>query len=215
MKEPKTCIINVTFKERYLPFQSRLKRSLSRFAPKIQTIMWSDTLPPQSPKHENPTHYVFKLFAFQYAKNLGFDRILWFDAGTEVMDDIEPIFTEISNRKGVLLVADRDPLSIHCSDLCLDYFQMSRDRASNFKLTGGGIIGIDLTTEKGLYFYNEWWWAFLAGIYKDGDHDHRWDESIFGCLMAKLHLDLVTPGPLWRWDPRDEAPCILRTGYER
>ncbi len=212
MREPKTCIINCAFRERYLPFQKRLLDSLVKYAPKVATKVWTDELPPGSPKHEDPTHYAFKLFAFQYAKQNGFERILWLDAGTEVMASIDPILEEISKRK-VLLVTDEDALSLHIGDHCLEYFKMTRKQAGLYKLTGGGIIGIDLTDDKGLYFYNEWWWAFLAGLYKNGGNDHRWDESIFGCLVPKLHLDLVQVGPLWNW--KEGGNPILRTGYER
>jgi hypothetical protein len=210
----KDTIINVSFRERYIPFQERLKESIAEFGSGVNARYWTNEIPKSSPPHANPTHYAFKLFAFQEALRFGYDRVLWLDSGTELQAPIEPILQQISAR-AVLLVADRDPLSLHCGDECLRYFGRSRSWAETQKLTGGGIIGIDFTTDVGKTFYTNWWKAYWAGLYKDMDHDHRWDESIFGCLVPNLELQLVHPGPLWQWDPAVKQPCILRTGYER
>lgn len=204
-----TCIVNVTFRDRYLPYQRRLADGLAKYAPDIDRLFWTDELPPGAPPHQE-LPYAFKLFAIEQARDAGYDRILWFDAGVDVRRPLDPILKLIEERS-VLLVADDDALALHCSDECLTYFGRDREWAKTVKLTGGGIIGLDLRSYRGAQFYFDWWDAFKAGLYKHG----RWDESIFGCLVPKHGVELLKAGGPWDWNTdRVHNETVLVTGYE-
>lgn len=203
------CIVNVTFRERYLPYQRRLADGLAKHAPDIDKAFWCDELPFGSPPHQEMP-YAFKLFAIEHARELGYQKVLWFDAGVDVRAPLSPIFKLIEDRS-VLLTSDDDALALHCSDECLNYFKVTRDWSKGVKLTGGGIIGLDLRSYKGSRFYFDWWDAYKAGLYK---YD-RWDESIFGCMIPKLEIELLKAGTVWEWDEKKVGrETVLVTGYE-
>jgi hypothetical protein len=203
------CVVNVSFRERYLPYQRRLADGLAKFAPGVDRMFWTDELPEGAPPHQD-LPYAFKLYAIEKAREAGYRKILWLDAGVDVRSPIDPILKLVEER-AVLLVADDDALALHCSDQTLQHFMVDRKWADGVKLTGGGIIGLDLRSYRGAAFYFDWWDAYKAGLYK---YD-RWDESIFGCLAPKYSIELLTYGGVWDWKAeRAHKGTVLVTGYE-
>lgn len=137
----------------YASFADRLVESLKRFCGD-DWFIWRDEWPPDSPAHQT-LHYAFKWYAVEHARQQGYSRVIWLDAGTELIAPIAPLW-DLVEREGVGLMCGDDPLGKWINDACLVHYGYTREQAMGLSLCGGAFVGVDFDNPKGREFFAAW-----------------------------------------------------------
>jgi hypothetical protein len=149
----KICIINFatgTFKKG----QERLKKSLIDVGFNEDILFFSE-LPKHWPKHED-VPWGFKVYAFQEAKQKGYNIILWIDSSGIVFRNIEPIIN-IMKKEGIFAFSRlNSSVGEWSSDIVIERNNLTREDAFKIPEISGFCIGINLKHSKGIEFYNKW-----------------------------------------------------------
>ena len=223
-----TCVVSCCYSTgdpvRYAKYADRLEASLDKFHPDLPRKVWRDSWPPGSPTH-GKLHYAFKFYAIKAAFQQDYERVIWLDAGTELLAPMDPVF-KMLDEKGYALLTGPDVLGEWISDGALEYLGATRERAMQLKLAGGCLIGINRESQVARNFFNKY--EYLAETtrhfmcyhteqsVKDGvmrsvlvtDVDnvplsddprvkgHRSDEACFSIIMDQLGME---PMDLTEW----------------
>jgi hypothetical protein len=223
-----TCIVSCCYSEGrpdyYAKYADRLEASLERFHPGTERKIWRDGWPPGSPSHSK-LHYGFKFYALLWAIEQGYRRVIWLDAGTELLAPMDPVEDKLK-RDGYALLTGPDVLGEWISDGALADLKSSRERAMELKLAGGCLIGLDVSSTIAMIFFAKYRWlaqktrhfmcyhteqSIKDGVMRsvlvtDGDNiplsddprvkGHRSDEACFSILMDQLGM---TPMTITEW----------------
>jgi hypothetical protein len=92
-------VVNVATGAHYIKGQERLTEALAELDEDY--MVWRDTLPPDSPTHQN-VPYAFKAFALEAARKKGHTLLMWADASIVPIAKLDPIW-EYAEAHGVWL----------------------------------------------------------------------------------------------------------------
>lgn len=173
-------IINVST-GKYKNGADRLKSTLLEYFDG-DLLLFTDESQINSPTHqENP--YAFKTYAFQYALNLGYKKILWLDASIYAIKDITPVW-DIIERDGYIMQDAGWLCGQWSNDKSLEYFGLTRDEAMLMPMYGNaGLLGLDLDKELPKIFFERWHKASQDGIFKGSwNNDLKTESDDVRCL---------------------------------
>lgn len=193
------CIINVGYGHWYPRGSKRLANSLVHHGFPGAVKVWAGELPPDSPTHrESP--YAMKVYAFKWAIEQGYQRILWLDSSIWCRKYPEVHMAAMA-RDGYYLLGNGDwKCDQWTNDACLEYFGLSRDEAREIPMLSSGVLGLDFSTETGREFFDQWEKSMLAGAFKgswtatpsEGSGDryrgHRHDQSCESIIAHRLGM---------------------------
>ena len=218
---------------------ARLEESLQRTGFQGDLLVWKDELPPHSPTQlESPM--AFKTHCFLEAMKLGYRYVLWIDAPCIALRSIEPIFT-IMRDKGYVIFVDPYGQSVGqwCGDDVLDHHAISREAALRMPEVPTSVIGLDLNSELGRRFFDEWHSMALDGVTFKGTHKailstedhyaigwnknncisldprvggHRYDQTAAGIIAQRLGMVACSDGlrdVLCQQTPVDRGTMVL------
>ena len=149
--------------------------------------------------------YTLKAAAFEYAQNAGYDVILWLDCSVFPIKPIEPLF-DVINTDGYYLWRSGFSIGQTCSQHCLDWFNISRERAFDINDTSTSMMGVKLSNPLGAQLMRDWLNGAKAGMFHGSRaaivgaegrqqlFEHRQDQSVCSCVAAKMGLKLHDPG---------------------
>lgn len=210
------CVVNFADRD-YVRWQNRLTGSLSKHGNSVAHLIWTDSLPPGSPKHSE-WPYAFKLYAIKDAMAKGHTTILWVDAGLYAVRPLDPLFDAIEE-DGVYAVREENTVGMYCSDETLAYFGITREEAKPIHLASGAILGFDFRQAIAKDVFGEWFRAFEASLYRgtvskhSGQQDHRGDESILGLIFHHRGLRFRTLAEHFSADCDLQPKTVFRSGY--
>jgi hypothetical protein len=203
----------------YIVGQNRLRSTLSGYYDgDILFFTSEDEI--NAPKHsENP--YAFKTYAFEYAKNLGYKKILWLDSSIYAVKDIKPVWDLIENDGWVMQYAGWN-CGQWSNDKSLEYFGISRDEALNMPMYGNaGLLGLNLNNDTSLEFLNRWHKASQGGVFigawnnnnKTESDDirclgHRHDMSVGSIIANQLFMSYINSDHILQYGSAPFEPCM-------
>ena len=185
----------------YIPVQATLIKSIHKHHPDATIFSFHD---PKDIHPDCPTHaeapYGFKVYAVEYARNLGYDVVIWLDSPNRLIKPIDQWVEEIS-KVGVYLQKDGWWCGQWANDKCLDYFGVTRDEAMNIHNIYACILGFDFRHPITPVFFNLWKTACKKGMFAGKGHNrdktesqderclgHRYDQTCAELIAHQLNL---------------------------
>ena len=212
-------IVNVVSKdERYITAQRRLVQSFHEFGggySECDFLRFAGESVVGSPMHhENP--YAFKIYAFDFLSNLGYDQILWLDASITFVKNVKPIFDWIEE-KGYFMEDSGHSVGQWSNEQTLQYFGVTREEANNMSMFSSSFIGIDLTNRTGMEFFQRWKQSMLDGYFRGDWSNHRHDMTCGSIIANQMTIskDYSSAGDYFAYigdgygQPNENAICHL------
>jgi len=211
----KNCIVNYSEGQWYPRGQKRLVESLFKvnYGGEVLLFDWflvERLLTKKCPSHREAP-YAFKYYILDYAKEKGYDNVLWLDSSFWAISSLQSLFEEI-NRNGYVLQETTDCyLGNWCSDTALREMKISREQALSMLMYDGGFIGLNMHNDVSLSFLANMlvysqnknllpgaWTNEKQQVSKDKRVlGHRHDMSV-GCVLAdKLNMKAAPRGKYW------------------
>lgn len=188
--------VSTAFGERYVEQLWRLKDSIEKFHPEAGFYYWTDRYPPLAKTHTE-SYYGFKVHAVNFAKELGYTKIIWLDTAMVLQDRMDWYFENLTPHYGVVAVRDDNKLEKYCGQAAYDYFDIPRNNYHH--LVGGSLFVFDFDMPLCSEIFDRWAAAERDGIFgsKHKDHKrefktHRHDES---CMSLALYKSGSQPVP--------------------
>lgn len=201
-------ILNVAVGAWYPDGQQRLFDSLEEHGENATRLFWRDQYPPGSPSQQEAL-YGFKPYAFQAAREMGFDQALWLDASCWAFRIPTPLW-HVLDEHGCYLEPDGHHVGNWISDRALEHFQLDRDEVMDMPLMEGKLIGLDFRDADACKFLDEWKAACDAGAFTgeltndngevSGDprcHGHRGDIPAGSIIADSLGLQVQEQKLVW------------------
>lgn len=179
---------NVSFREEYVRTQKRLRDSVEKFYPDAGKFFWTDELPEAS-KPFQQSLYGFKVHAIEYARNRGFQRIVWIDTCAVLKGRLDHLFDA-----GFIAVKDENKL--------YKFSGKKKIKNKEWHLVGGSLYLFDFTKEHYRKVYEDWktmeangdfgTQEFIMNENNDGLErcGHRMDET---CLAIAIYENGLKP----------------------
>jgi hypothetical protein len=186
----KRAIINLAINEPYISYQKNLIQSIKSLMPDIPLITWTDELPPGSKSHSE-SMYGFKVWAFKYAFEQGYDSVIWIDSPVLLEKDISFLFDVLeADKNGEFSISDDPKLYMYSSEKTINYFKLTRQEIKDKKwdLNYGQIYGFtkDSETLKKLAFC-ESLGLFSTQAEHQYDHDNNSYKLFNGEYVSHRH----------------------------
>jgi hypothetical protein len=199
----KHAIVNAAIGSWYPKGQERLVNSLIYHGFNGEILPWQNW--PNS-NYDMSCNYNVKAAAFEQAIQMGFTHILWLDASVWCIKDPNPIF-DIINEKGYYFWANGYNCAQECSDICLHYFEVSRDEAEKMPVVSTSMFGVNITNPIGKEFIERFIQSAKDRVFHGSRfHDnqssdprflwHRQDQSAASIIANKLGCEIHKPGDL-------------------
>jgi len=193
----KAVIINCGVGGWYGHGSRRLKKSLNFVGWAGETIIYDDTYPPDSYRHEDIPYYM-KIAAFEEAIRQGFTHILWCDSSIFAVENPVKMF-DIIDEQGFWFFSSGYNMAQSANDTALAAAGMSRDEAETVNEWASGCVGVNLNNPNGKAIYERWKELMDAGISKGSRlHDnqskdkrflfHRQDQTCLSLAIWELKL---------------------------
>lgn len=191
-----TCFLNVSFGDRYVDTQHRLKKSILDIYPDATLFFWTNEFPPNSLTHEQ-SYYGFKVHAINYALSKGFTNIVWIDTCAVLNKPIEPLF-DLIQTTGVFVVKDDNKLHRYSGQ----WFKKKYHVHENWHLVGGSIYIFNFEKQIARTVFNEWATMESNGEFGSNRSEHkeanngisncghRMDET---CLAYCMYINGLEP----------------------
>lgn len=170
----------------------RLEESLRRVGFEGDFLYWSDNLPEGCPEHFD-VPFGFKSYCFYTAKKLGYQQILWMDSACVAIRSLEPVFMNIEKHGYVMFNNNYDQMMGEwCSDEALAKNSISREQALAIPELPCSVLGLDMKSDLGLAFLDQWHQIMADGITARGTAKkvESWEDyqAIFwnrgGCISS-------------------------------
>jgi hypothetical protein len=190
---------------RYIPVQQTLIRSIRKLYPHVTIFAFNSIqeIGPHCPSH-SVSPYAFKVYAIEYARNKGYDIVIWLDSPNRLVRPIDNWLQEISN-VGVYLQADGWKTGQWANDKSLQYFGITRDEAMQIQNIYACIMAFDFRHPKTFTFFRKWKSACLEGVFR-GRHKndartesndercmgHRHDQTCAEIIAYQIGIPLST-----------------------
>lgn len=206
----KNCIINVSDGIHTLG-QKRLKGSIESTGFDGDILFWSNKFPPDSPS-QNDAPWGFKVYAFKYAFEKGYDNVLWIDSNGIVIRDLLPLFQTISDTGYFFHSQFVASVAEWSSDITLSNMGLERTQVRHTPEISAFCIGLSRTHPAARKFFADWkqycddgvsfrgltrpdWRESLTNDKQqvsqdDFVHGHRHDQTVASILAHKYRLSL-------------------------
>lgn len=157
------CIINYADGVHVIS-QQRLKKTIENITNgEYDILFWTNELPPECPSFED-SPYAFKVFAFLYAKSLGYKKVLWVDASNVLVRNPKKIF-RIMDKQGYFLFGNNiSTVDKWVSDYTLKKINLKRNSAKKIVELHAHIIGLNFENQVARDFLQKWKELALDGI---------------------------------------------------
>jgi len=199
----KACVINAAIGGWYPEGQKRLVKSLNLHGFNWDILTWTDW---PNDLYDKSCNYNVKAAAFEEAINQGYTHILWLDCSVWAVKDPNPIF-DIINETGCYFWANGYNCAQECSDICLEYFQVSRDQAEQMLIASTSMFGVNITNPIGKEFIERFIQSAKDKVFHGSRfHDnqssdprflwHRQDQSAASIIANQLGCKIHNPGDL-------------------
>jgi hypothetical protein len=183
----------------YVPVQDKLVQSIQTYTTydivRINTFEMIG-----SPTHtESP--YEFKLHSILYAKNRGYDVVIWCDSPVRVVRSIDTWISQIE-KHGVYIQQDGWSVGQWANDKTLSYFGVSRDEAMKIPNAYACILAFDFRNEIAIKFLEKWFECARNGLFRGRWNNnertesndprclgHRHDQSCVELIAYKLGIE--------------------------
>jgi hypothetical protein len=218
MKKKRAIVNLVSNDERYIKGQQRLIESFHAFGGgynECDLMRFIGEGVVGSPMHkDNP--YAFKIYAFDFLTNIGYDQILWLDASITFVKNVRPIFDWI-DEKGYFMEESGHGVGEWSNEQTLQYFDVSRQEAYGMPMFSAGFTGIDFTNRTGMEFFQRWKQSMLDGYFRGDWSNHRHDMTC-GSIIANqmgIHKDYSKGGNYFAYigsgysQPQESVICHL------
>jgi len=193
------CVINVSFGEWYPLGQQRLIRSLIANDFDGDIMAFGNEAEVDAPLHKD-NRYAFKPYAFSEAKRQGQTKLLWLDAAIIVIKPLNWVFEQIE-KDGCFFIDNGQKLGEWSSDDSLKAFGITREKALTMPEITACVLGLDLSSELGSKFLEDWQSAADAGLFHadwfndqmqvsfdDRVKGHRHDQTLATLIADKLGM---------------------------
>lgn len=218
------CIINVAFGPRCVGAQRRLVQRLNDVGDATSRVFWTESLPPDSPGHKD-VPFAFKPFAFEAARKMGYDEVLWLDSTMVALKPLDRIW-ELLARDDVFLWDSGWWTSQWTSDACLKEMGVTREAASKWPMIQASVIGLRLSSARGDAFQRSWMAHAQNGTAFRGPArnfaceasqdsacmGHRWDQSVGSVIAAQQGLPMH-PYPLCCYSEPTAESVLQNLGF--
>jgi hypothetical protein len=171
----KIAFVNVATSPYYIDAAEPLVKSIHQHCPDAAVFSFNRVEDFGSPTHkDNP--YAFKLYAIQHVRKLGYDVIVWCDSPVRVIRPLDEWFAEVE-KVGVYLQQDMWKIGEWANDAALDWFKVSRDEVVDTTNCSAGLQGLDFRHPTAIAYFDLWWKAMEAGLFKGEWKNDRGTES--------------------------------------
>lgn len=214
-------VLNVAVGGNYPAMQKRLAFFLDQVGESAARLFWTDTWPGLRSHAQCP--YGFKIDAFAVARIQGHRRALWLDSAVYPAKDLSPVWDWLDHHD-VLLLGDGWNIGQWTSDKALAIYGIDRDTAMTLQLCYACVVGINLSSSRGLEFLDRWRELREAGAFpgpwtndaKEASQDarcrgHRHDQSAASWLAHDMGIPMAHMPTFLSLDPTAGDP-VLRTG---
>jgi len=118
--------------------------------------------------------YEDKLYAIKQAGDLGFKKILWLDSSITLIEGktLEPIEKYIADH-GVYLYASGFKSGETANSKALEFYETNTDEQMRVPEVASNVVGIDLESEVGRYFFNAW----VASLASEANQGVKWPSE--------------------------------------
>lgn len=171
----------------YIPIQQGLIRSIRKLYPTVAIFAFNSVseIDRDCPPH-SVSPYAFKVYAIEYARNKGYDIVIWLDSPKRLIRPIDDWLKEISN-VGVYLQGDGWKTGQWANDKCLQYFGITRDEAMNIQNIYACIMAFDFRHPNTFIFFRKWKSACMDGVFRGKHKNDLKTESIDERCMGHRH----------------------------
>jgi len=171
--------------------------------------IWIGTYPPESPSHQE-VNFAFKYYAIEYARSMGYKKILWLDS---VVIPIKPKLDKINSildNNGYFFVRNGHEVGSWCKDEALPYLGITREEAFNISQVAGGYFALNFSSKESIDFFDQYK-TFATKYGKQVLHGdvtninnsvstdnrvkgHRHDQIVSSVILSKLNLTIPDSG---------------------
>jgi hypothetical protein len=166
---------------------------------------------------------MFKSYAIQYAKEQGYNQIMWCDSSVVILKNPEHYFKLAEDIGVVLFDADKAIEAEWTSDHILEQMGCSIEYARQINQCSAAVLVFDFKREFANMVFDDFiHFCSLPGIYKEGSirpeyKANRHDQSIISYLIRKHGGYTLTYGGLmWGGEPKEKiekySPTFITRG---
>jgi hypothetical protein len=187
---------------RYARGVERLKRLATD-----PVMAWTTALPQGSISHHGMPYH-FKAVALRTARESGAELVLWLDASIKPVKPLDALW-QLIETQGYWLSKNWWPNGEWCSDAALPLLGITREEVFQQHHVIAGAIGLNLKSEIGNKFLDEYIRLSENGSFRgpwknvrgEASSDprvrgHRHDQTAASVIAARLGMELTTP-PAW------------------
>lgn len=196
------CIVNVST-TKYRRGQNRLYDSLQGKTDATILLFDSEEAVGASPHEE--MNYSFKPMAIIKAYEAGYRQILWLDASMLAIKSLDTIF-EIIERDGYFFQDSGWLNSQWMIPEAFEYF--GTDQGA---MLSSGVLGLDLDSEIGYKFFDQWTQAMRDGMFNGSWDEWRHDQSCASLIAHNLGMKMQHGNTFFVYGDEDEPTISEQT----
>lgn len=196
------CFVNVAT-DKFVPRQTRLRESLYKFHGNVDTLFYTDELPPGSPTHKM-VPYAFKTFAMIEALKRGYSHIYWIDTSLVLQKPADKLFKYVDETGYYFQNNYGYNTGEWCCDNALKTLKIDREESFKLSHINAALICLDVNNTSSLIFLMAWHGYANDDISFIGPatnkncecskhglvRGHRWDQTVASVLAVKLNLKI-------------------------
>lgn len=215
--------VGVDGRDKYSNYALRLQNSCNER--KIESRIWINEYPPQSPSHQQAP-YAFKYFALKHVYNEGFRKVLWLDSICRIAGPIEEII-KILDIDGYFFPPDGWYVGQWCKDSALGPLGLTRDEAMQIPVIAAKHLGFNFNFDKCLqlleqfkYFIDYDNGEVIRGPWTNSKQEcsndprvlgHRHDQTILSVLSYRLGMyDKGVWNDMISWNGEEKPKQVIR-----
>lgn len=205
----RTCFLNCGIGLWYSRGSDRLRDSLLQHGFPGDILIWKDWPEIKFPRS---SIYNCKAAAMLQAMEAGYTTLIWGDSSIYATQPVQSFVDEI-NAKGYWLGQSGHNAAQTCSDACLNYFGVSRDKAEKIHDSATGLFGLNIENPTSRQFAEQFIQAARDGVFKGSRQHggqsrdrrflfHRNDQSAATMIAHRLGMKLDTwaTRARFKWD---------------
>jgi len=148
------CIVSVGVdgRESYARKASYLKNEADKLG--YPNYIWINSYPPESPSHQEVSH-AFKYHAIEYARSLGYKKILWLDSCVIPIKPKLDKINSILDNSGYFFVHEGFDVGTWCKDEALPYFNLTREESFNIPQVATKHFGLNFYFKQSVDFFDK------------------------------------------------------------
>lgn len=179
---------------------------------KLPQPSWFDCRP------HNEVPYQFKFGLIAYARELGYDKIIWVDSSISLAKCPMELLNKSNN--GVMAFHNLGhELQYYISDNCIEKLSSNLNEVKQAKQTWGGCIGFDFNNEVAEQIFNTIVYMSVNGAFSEGVSSrsgfvaHRHDQAVMSVLFHRFGVKLYDYGNIVCFNPHGKEPFEYGKNY--